>query len=106
MKSNTFLLSALAAAATTFCTSSLQAQSVLDGVYNGDNYGSSTLDVPWYNGHAKQKSFYGDSKAGDPLSTTTIRYGNDGGFNWLFIEVPLYAKNMIWGDGKAPSHLT
>ena len=103
MKNNTFLLSALAAAATTFCTSSLQAQIVWDGVLNGiggnDNYTNSEV-VNWSNGHNGDNSLYNPvhPEYVPGSDQTVIRYANSGGFFWLYVQAPLYAKNMVWAD--------
>lgn len=77
-----------------------------DGIYdttNGDTYGmvndanNGFKEVAWYNGHENSNSIYGTEA--NPRFTTTVRYGNDDTYFWLFIEVPLYSKNMIW-DGN------
>ena len=78
---------------------------VLDGVKDGDTYLNSE-SVSWYQGHQTQNSIYGDFD--DQLGSTTISYGESGGFFYLFVEAPLYAKNMIWQDadiGTVPGGL-
>lgn len=48
-------------------------------------------EVTWSNGHANNF----DPFAG---TNTTIRFGNDGAYFWLYVEVPIEAKSMIWTD--------
>jgi len=76
----------------------------LDGMmFEGASYTDSKT-VYWYNGHSTDTSIYGDP--GNLISTTTVYWGvgplasNPGGeqYMFVFIEVPLYAKNMIWAD--------
>ena len=71
----------------------------LDGMFDGSDSYDNSATVKWYNGH-QQKSIYGDFD--DQRGTTTIHYGintlagtNDEYF-FLYADVPLYAKNMIW----------
>ena len=74
-----------------------------DGVRDGDPY-SKAFDVKWFDGHGEKDSAY--PKSG--TQTTTVRYGEGqegttgDTFSWLFLEVPLYAKNMVWGDAFDP----
>jgi len=76
-----------------------------DGVSDGDPY-TRVFDVSWFNGH--DQATYPST---DLSNKTTVRYGKgtDAGtpgdsteYSWLFLEVPLYAKNMVWGDAFDP----
>lgn len=70
----------------------LQAQITWDGIYNSVNDAyTSSESVTWYNGHGTKNSYYNPD-------TTTIRYATYGGYFYLYAEVPLYAKNMVWAD--------
>ncbi len=64
---------------------------VVDGVYDSssDTYSGFKV-INWFNGHKREESIYGDHVE------TIIRYGEDNGSFFLYVEVPLYAKNMIW----------
>jgi len=73
----------------------VSADVVLDGVKDGDTYLNSET-VSWYQGHQTHNSIYGDFN--NQLGSTTISYGESGGHFYLFVEAPLYAKNMIWED--------
>lgn len=76
----------------------------LDGVLSGGDTYTNTQTVTWYNGHQKANSIYGTFN--NQSFTTEIRYGVGelaGGtpgeqYFFLLVEVPLYAKNMIWED--------
>jgi hypothetical protein len=69
--------------------------------FGGDMY-TTTFEAGWFNGHNEDN--YPDTTP--PSQTTTVRYGKGTDFgegssteySWLFLEVPLYAKNMIWGE--------
>ncbi len=76
----------------------------MDGIFGGgDSYASNEL-VTWYSGHQTANSIYGDFN--NQSATTKIRYGtgtragdNSGTeYFFLFVEAPLFAKNMIWQD--------
>jgi hypothetical protein len=73
----------------------------LDGRFDGAPPYSTNETVSWYNGHRPSPdSIYGG------LDTTTIWYGagtlagdaSGTEYFFLYVEVPLYAKNMIWED--------
>jgi hypothetical protein len=66
---------------------------VLDAPGAADNYANSFV-TSWTNGHQTENSIYADG-----LDNTNVRYTQDGDMLFLYMEVPLYAKNMIWGDG-------
>ena len=80
----------------------------LDGVLDGSDEYSNSEQVNWFNGHETDNSIYGNQD--NPLGTTTIHWGfselaNDTSDNplgteyfFLYVDVPLYAKNMIWED--------
>lgn len=86
-------------------TASYGASITLDGIYDAgsDDYANSAT-VTWYQGHKNEFSIYGDFD--NQSYTTTIRWGvaedADGimgeEFFFLYVEAPLYAKNMVWGD--------
>lgn len=82
--------------------SAARADIILDGIFDfGDTYANSQV-VTWFNGHQTANSIYGDFD--NQFFTTTIWYGIDqlagdstgNEFFFLFVEVPLYGKNMIW----------
>jgi hypothetical protein len=66
---------------------------VVDGVYDSssDTY-SNSKEIVWAPGHKPEHSIY------DNQPKTTIRYEEDSTNErfFLYVEVPLYAKNMIW----------
>jgi hypothetical protein len=74
----------------------------LDGIFDGSPPYATSETVGWYNGHETANSKYGTKAS--PLGTTTIHYGaatldddtSGTEFFFLYVEVPLYAKNMIW----------
>ena len=71
----------------------------LDGMFDGPDSYEYSVTVKWFNGHkSAPDSIYGDIN--NQLGTTTIHYGENelAGTNYffLYVEVPLYAKNMIW----------
>ena len=69
----------------------------VDGVKDGmDNYDSS-FTTTWYNGHKTEDSIYGTET--DQLGLTTVHWTTSNSKLYLYMEVPLYAKNMIWGNG-------
>lgn len=77
----------------------------LDGIFDGSPPYSTPMTVSWFNGHKPAPdSIYGDFN--DQLGTTMIHYGVGelaGGpsgtdYFFLYVEAPLYAKNMIWED--------
>lgn len=91
-------------------SSAAQADISLDGILGGgDTYANSQV-VTWYNGHQTANSIYGDFD--NQFATTTIRYGTDQlsgdgsgtEYFFLFVEVPLYAKNMIWDSAVGPDN--
>lgn len=76
-----------------------------DGILSGsDNY-SNTEIVGFFNGHKTEKSVYGTFE--NPKYETFIRYtvgtveGDSSGtkYFFLFAEVPIEVKSMIWGNG-------
>ena len=76
----------------------------LDGVFDGTPPYSNSESVSWYNGHKTAYSIYGDRTT--PLGSTTIHHGlgtlagESSGIEYffLYVEAPLYVKNMIWAD--------
>ena len=87
-----------------------KADIMLNGVLDvGDTY-THTEVVTWFNGHHTSDSIYGDFD--NPAGTTTIRYGESDlagtsdSYFFLFVEAPLYAKNMIWADSLGTNPLT
>jgi hypothetical protein len=67
---------------------------VVDGFLDGNEY-SNSFEAGWYNGHKQEYSQF--KKADD--HTTTVYWESTDDFFYLYIEAPLEAKNMIWGDG-------
>jgi hypothetical protein len=75
----------------------------LDGIFTGLDGYSSMEAVTFYNGHKPEESKYGTFAT--QSYTTKIRYGTAGlaggtpgqQYFFVFAEVPLYAKNMVWG---------
>jgi len=85
---STFTLSVSLTLMTQFASAAL-----VDGIKTGaDGYTDSRV-LQWYNDH---HSIYNPS---DNL-TNQMFYAYDSGKLSLFIEVPSYAKNMIWADDK------
>ena len=76
----------------------------LDGIFDGSPPYSSSDTVGWFNGHKTEDSIYGDQT--NQLGTTTIHWGvgelagetSGTEYFFLYVDVPLYAKNMIWED--------
>ena len=74
----------------------------VDGIFGGSDHYQNSEEVSWFDGHGSDKSAYGI----DDGATTIIRHGtgtlagDSSGteYFFLFIEAPLYAKNMIWAD--------
>jgi hypothetical protein len=80
------------------------ASNTLDGIFDGSPPYSNSITVSWFNGHENDHSIYGDQA--NQLGTTTIHWdfgelaGETSGteYFFLYVDVPLYAKNMIWED--------
>ena len=76
---------------------------VVDGFLDGSEY-SNSFTAGWYNGHKQNFSQFQQTFGGPDEQTTTVYWESigsstaDGNF-YLYIEAPLEAKNMIWGDG-------
>jgi len=74
----------------------------LDGISDGADTYTHTETVTWFNGHKTAHSLYGDFD--NQSHTTDIQYGigqlagdaSGQEYFFLFVEAPLYAKNMIW----------
>lgn len=76
-----------------FLVAQFSSAALVDGIKtNADGYTDSRV-LQWYNDH---HSIY---NPGDNL-TNQMFYAYDSGELSLFIEVPSYAKNMIWADDK------
>ncbi|PCJ25567.1 MAG: hypothetical protein COA96_07020 [SAR86 cluster bacterium] len=67
----------------------------VDGVMDGDTYANSSI-LTWYNNH---NSSYGDQTHQFYYTINEATSGNNGSLN-VFVEVPTYAKNMIWGESN------
>jgi len=87
---NATVLGTIVLLALLFMSGPASAEIVLDGVYGPLDTYSNSREIDWFNGHKTDESIYGNQ------SKTTIHYGNDNGYSFLYVEVPLYAKNMIW----------
>jgi hypothetical protein len=72
---------------------SVSAAVVVDGVNNGDDTYTNQFQAKWTNGHEKE-SIYDDWS-----DETTVRWAEDADYMYLYLEVPLYAKTMVWGTG-------
>ena len=100
----TFLLPLTLIASIAACQGQALDSVALDGIYSGESGYTNSENVAWFNGHKSDESIYGDFD--NPLGSTTIRYGTGilegSGSNkeyfFLYVEAPLYAKNMIWED--------
>jgi hypothetical protein len=66
----------------------------VDGVMDGNDAYTDMLTAKWVNEHAKDFSIYADG-----TRTTDVYYLQDSSFLYLYMEVPIYAKNMVWGTG-------
>lgn len=74
------------------------AQSFLvDGIRDSNDNYSMTKTVSWYNGH--DDTTYGTIDS--TTDTTTVHYGSDANNFYVYIEIPLHAKNMIWSPENA-----
>ncbi|MBC8372975.1 MAG: PEP-CTERM sorting domain-containing protein [Planctomycetes bacterium] len=87
---NATVLGIIVLLALLFMSGSASAGIVLDGVYGPSDTYSNSKEIEWFNGHKTDESIY------DNQPKTTMRYGNDNGYFFLYVEAPLYAKNMIW----------
>ena len=67
---------------------------VVDGFLDANEY-SNFFTVGWYNGHEEAGSQF---KKADDHKTTVYWDSNSTSF-FLYLEVPLEAKSMIWGTG-------
>ena len=66
----------------------------IDGIKTlSDGYTNSFITT-WTNGHKPSDSIYASGS-----DQTTIFWEDDGSSLFLYVDVPLYAKNMIWGTG-------
>lgn len=74
-------------------TNLVNAQIIFDGVSDGDSY-SNSAKVSWYNAHKTEFSVYKPESS----YVTSVLYGVSGGFSYLFVEAPIFAKNMIWDN--------
>ena len=73
---------------------------VVDGVMDAKDSYSSSFTANWYNGHKREDSMYGDG-----TKTTEVYTASTGNQLFLYMEVPIYAKNMVWGSGFDSSAL-
>ena len=95
-------LSLLAAAILAFPTLGHGQSVKLDGIFTGADQYMTSESVKWYNGHSGE---YGT--AATAKYSTMIRYGvataagdlSGTKYFYVFVDVPLYAKNMVWGAG-------
>ncbi len=113
-----FTVAAVALLALLLMSGSATASSItLDGMFDGSPPYSDSETVKWFNGHKPAPdSIYGDFN--NQLGTTTIHYGigelagetSGTEYFFLYVDVPLYAKNMIWqanpGDGLTEADLS
>jgi len=66
----------------------------IDGIMTGSDGYTGSKNVQWYNNH---HSIY-TMAAG---LTTKLHYAYDSGTLSLLVQVPIYAKNMIWAEDKS-----
>jgi hypothetical protein len=65
---------------------------------DNDNYTiADSIAASWINGHKTDESAYADGS-----DLTRVFYTSEGDSLFLYMEVPIYAKNMVWGTGAAP----
>ena len=66
----------------------------VDGIATaGDGY-TNSFTVNWYNDHNGDDTAYGM----DQGLSTDVFWAVSGGDFYMYVAVPLYAKNMMWGD--------
>jgi hypothetical protein len=66
----------------------------VDGVMDSNDTYTKAITANWINAHKTEFSIYDDWS-----DTTTVWYTTDTDYLYLYIEAPLYAKNMVWGTG-------
>jgi hypothetical protein len=71
----------------------------IDGIFDSNDTYTKMTTVEWFNDHHSQYN------AGDPGNTTKIRWNNHTEGLYVYGEVELKAKNMIWGTGVTPAEL-
>lgn len=79
-----------------------RADITLDGIFDFDDTYANSQVVTWFNGHQTANSIYGDFD--NQSFATMIQYGigqlagdsTGSEYFFVFVEVPLYGKNMIW----------
>jgi len=87
-------------AATLVLSGPVFATPVVDG-HLGDNEYSNSFTASWYNGHNQAGSQY--QKGGSQETTVWWQSTQDRFF--LYLEAPLEAKNMVWGNGFTEDEL-
>jgi hypothetical protein len=76
-----------------------------DGINTAGDMYTESFSAPWFNGHGTDKSNY--KPGGGQMTTVLYGTGTDNAessgptYSWLFLEVPLYAKTMVWGAGQS-----
>jgi hypothetical protein len=64
----------------------------------GDDYDGSFTKT-WSNAHTNQPNIYGDTY------THTVLYTQDGDDLYLYLDMPLYAKNMVWDETDSDGYV-
>ena len=66
----------------------------VDGVKDGNDSYTDSFTANWINGHKTADSIYNDWS-----DQTTVWWTTDADNMYLYLEAPLYAKAMVYGDG-------
>jgi len=72
----------------------------VDGARDGNDAYTNSFIANWTNEHHKDGSIYQDG-----MQETTVWWEEDSDFFYLYTEVPIWAKNMIWGAGVSAAEL-
>jgi hypothetical protein len=77
-----------------FAVAQAKAASVLvDGIKDSNDTYTDSFVTNWTNGHKTEDSIYADG-----TDKTTVYYAEENNSLFVYMDVPLYAKNMIWGS--------
>jgi hypothetical protein len=73
---------------------------LIDGVKNSNDVYTNSITTTWTNAHNTNdpQSIYGDGVNGTTFDAT-MWYTTDATNLYLYLETPIYAKNMVWGTG-------
>ena len=70
---------------------------IVDGAMDGSDSYTDSFTAKWFNGHKTEGSIYGDGVSS--FDSTTVHWAKDSSHMYLYFEVPIYAKQMVWGTG-------